>query len=35
MKNVKVEDELWEKLMKRKIELRKKSINDIIKDLIK
>ncbi len=34
MKNVKVEDDIWEKLMKLKIELRKKTINEIIKELI-
>lgn len=34
MKNVKVEDEVWEKLMKMKIEKRKKTVNDIIKELM-
>ena len=34
MKNVKVEDEVWEKLMKRKIEKRKKTVNEVIKELM-
>jgi len=35
MKNIKVEDEVWARLMKLKIELRKKTINEIIKELMK
>lgn len=35
MKNIKVEDKIWEKLMKMKIESRKKTVSDVIKELIK
>ena len=35
MKNVKVEDDLWEKLMKLKIDLKKKTVSDVIKGLMK
>jgi predicted CopG family antitoxin len=34
MKNVKVEDDLWAELMKLKIELRKKTVNEVIKELM-
>ena len=34
MKNIKVDDKIWAKLMKLKIELRKKTVNEIIKKLM-
>ena len=35
MRNIKVEDGIWEKLMKMKIESRKRTVSDVIKELIK
>ena len=34
MKNVKVKDDVWEKLMKLKIEKRKKTVSDVIKEVL-
>lgn len=35
MKNIKVEESLWAELMKLKIELRKKTVNEVIKQILK
>lgn len=35
MKNIKVDDELWEKLMRMKIEKRKKTVNEVIKQILR
>jgi len=34
MKDIKVSDEIWEKLMKMKIDQKEKSINNILEKLI-
>jgi len=34
MKMVKIEDDVWEKLAIRKIQEKKKNINDVIKELL-
>jgi len=34
MKSVKVEDDVWEKLMELKIKKKAKSINDVLRDIL-
>ncbi len=34
MKNIKIEEDLWEALMKMKIENRSKNISEVIKELL-
>lgn len=34
MKNIKVSEEVWEKLMKLKIEKKKKTVNEVIEELL-
>lgn len=35
MKNIKVEDEIWETLIRLKLDWKKKRVNDVIKELLK
>lgn len=35
MRNIKVEDDIWEKLMKLKIDWRKDKVSNVIKELLK
>ena len=35
MKNIKVEDDIWEKLSKLKLKRKKRRINDVIEELLK